>query len=122
MPWIDIACIIVAATTANHLELIEAVEDFIGRRLPVVNCSKCLTFWLTLVYCCLVCCDNIAALLHSLPSLLAVSFLASYLAIWTELLMACTDTIYNRIYEKIINLKTDTEGPGEEHGDGGQDS
>lgn len=114
MHWIDIACIIIAATSANHLGLIEAAEGVIGRRLPVVSCSKCLTFWSVLAWCCLVCCDNIAALPRSLPRLLAVSFLASYTAIWLELLMACIDTIYNRIYEKVINPETDTEGPGEE--------
>ena len=116
MPWIEIACIIIAATSANHLGLIEAAEGVIGRRLPIVSCSKCLTFWSVLAWCCLVCCDSIAALLPRLPTLLAVSFLASYTAIWLELLMACIDTIYNRIYEKIINPETGTEAPGEEGG------
>lgn len=114
MPWIDIACIVAAATMANHLGLVEAVEGFIGRRLHVVSCSKCLTFWSVLTYCSLACCDSVAALPRSLPYLLAVSFTASYLAIWLELLMAYIDTIYNKVYEKIINPETDTEGLGEE--------
>lgn len=111
MDWIDIACIIVACTSANHLGLVAAVEGILHHRLPIVNCAKCSTFWTTLIYCS-VCCDIVAALTHSIPTILAVSFLAAYAAVWLELLMACTDILYNYIYEKIINQETDTEGQG----------
>lgn len=111
MDWAGIACVIIACTSANHLGLVAAVEDILHRRMPIVNCTKCLTFWSTLAYCS-VGCDSIAALTHAIPAILAASFIAAYTAIWLELLMACTDTIYNRIYEKIINKETDNEGQG----------
>jgi hypothetical protein len=110
MAWSDIAWIVVACTSANHLGLIAAVESLLHRRLPVVSCPKCLTFWSTLAYllaCFLVGDDaplrggTIAAYLPAVPRMLAVSFLAAYSALWLELIMYFIDTIYNSIYDQI---------------------
>lgn len=110
MEWSDIAWIVVACTSANHLGLIAAVERVLHRRLPVVNCPKCFTFWSTLAYllaCFLVGDDaplrggTIAAYLPAVPRMLAVSFLAAYSALWLELIMYFIDTIYNSIYDQI---------------------
>lgn len=103
MAWIDIAWIIIACTSVNHLGLVMAVEEIIHHRLPVVNCVKCLAFWSTLAYC-LVCCDTIA----TLPFILALSFLAAYAAIWLELAMGIIDTLYNRIYDTLYKEKDDS--------------
>jgi len=111
MAWSDIAWIVVACTSANHLGLIAAVEDVLHRRLPVVNCPKCFTFWSTLAY--LLACfltggdaplrggGPITALISAVPRMLAVSFLAAYSALWLELIMYFIDTIYNSIYDQI---------------------
>ena len=111
MAWSDIAWIVVACTSANHLGLIAAVESLLHRRLPVVNCPKCFTFWSTLAYllaCFLVCGDAplrdggpITAHLSVVPRMLAVAFLAAYSDLWLELIMYFIDTIYNSIYDQI---------------------
>lgn len=99
--WTDIAGIVFAAVTMNHLGLVAAAEGVIRHSLPVLDCPKCLTFWAVLGYGCLVCCDSIAALPAALPRLLAISFLCSYAAIWLELLEGFIDSLYAKLYEKI---------------------
>jgi len=122
MAWSDIAWIVVACTSANHLGLIAAVESLLHRRLPVVNCPKCLTFWSTLAYllACFLTGDDallggslIAAHLPAVPRMLAVSFLAAYSALWLELIMYFIDTLYNSIYDNIDkNNRKETDGEG----------
>ena len=126
MAWSDVAWIVVACTSANHLGLIAAVENVLHRRLPVVNCPKCLTFWSTLAYllACFLTGDDaplrggtIASYLPAVPRMLAVSFLAAYSALWLELIMYYIDTIYNSIYDQISKdnrKETDGEGTGED--------
>jgi len=123
MTWSDIAWIVVACTSANHLGLIAAVESLLHRRLPVVNCPKCFTFWSTLAYllaCFLMGGDAplrgsgpITVHLSAVPRMLAVAFLAAYSALWLELIMYFTDTIYNSIYDNIDkNNRKETDGEG----------
>ena len=107
MAWSDIAWIVVACTSANHLGLIVAVERVLHRRLPVVNCPKCFTFWSTLAYllaCFLTGGDALlgdSPIAAAVPRMLTVSFLAAYSALWLELIMYFIDTIYNSIYDQI---------------------
>lgn len=93
IPWTDIACIVFTCVTANHLGLVKAVEDHYNTELPIINCVKCFTFWCTLIYTTLTLRDAIPVF--------AISFLASYSAMWLELLEGYIDTLYNGIYEKI---------------------
>ena len=104
MAWTDIAWIVVVCTSANHLGLVKAVEGVIHHRLPIVNCVKCFTFWSTLIYTLAVAvpCASLQGFISILPQSLALSFLASYTAIWLELLMFSIDTLYNHIYGKLI--------------------
>lgn len=108
MTLTDMLLILFSCVAANHLGLVAAIEKAISRRLPVINCPKCLSFWATLIYGlltsifgCSVCCDSVAALPSAIPSVLALSFLAAYAAIWLELIMFSIDTLYNSIYDKI---------------------
>lgn len=94
MNWIDIACIVYACVTANHLGLISAIERAIKVKLWVIDCPKCLTFWLTLTY-------QLITGRHQLAQVLAISFLSSYAAIWLELAEGYIDTLYLKLYEKI---------------------
>lgn len=122
MAWSDIAWIVVACTSANHLGLIAAVERVLHCRLPVVNCPKCLTFWSTLAYllACFLVGDDvqlrgslIAIHLPAVPRMFAVSFLAAYSALWLELIMYFIDTLYNSIYDNIDkNNRKETDGEG----------
>lgn len=100
MGWIDIAMIVFACTAANHLGLVYAAEKVIGFKLPVVNCCKCSSFWLTLLFCMLNC-GEIAII-----TIIAVSFLASICAVWLELLMGFIDTLYDKAYERIYDTSS----------------
>jgi hypothetical protein len=99
MEWSDIAGIVFVCVTMNHLGLISAVEGVIKRKLRIVNCPKCATFWSVLVYMAIVTQDAITTL--------AVSFLASYAALWVELLEGFIDTIYLKLYGKITTTDND---------------
>ena len=91
--WIDIAAIVFVCVTMNHLGLVKAIEDTIDRELRIVNCPKCLSYWGVLAYTVITSCEPI-------PSL-AISFLASYIAIWLELFEGFIDTLYQKLYDKI---------------------
>ena len=93
--WEDIACIVFVSVTANHLGLIDSIEIIVKRKLIIVNCPKCLSYWLVLSYMVFHTEDIITSL--------AVSFLASYCAIWLELLEGIIDTFYNYVYGKIYS-------------------
>ena len=88
----DIAMILFSAVAVNHLGLVRAVEGVLNVELPVINCSKCLSFWLTLS-------------ITDLPvtERFAVSFLVSYIALWLELAWGYIDELYNRLYDKIYS-------------------
>ena len=106
MYWSDILLLMLSATLANHLGLVEAVEGVLRHKIPVLNCSKCASFWLVLL----------CSLLSGQPLIasVAVSFLCAWAAVWLELLCGYIDTLYNRAYESIYSketdYKTDTEG------------
>ena len=103
MDWRDIACIVFVCTAVNHLGLIKAIEGVIRHSLPVINCPKCLTFWSVMAYGIYVSVINLGNIVATLPHLLAISLLCSYLALWLELLMYAIDTLYNKIYGTIEN-------------------
>ena len=98
MEWTDIACIIFSAVTMNHLGLIGEIERMIGNRIPIIDCPKCATFWMTLCYGMG---KREFSGIPEIPLVLAISFLASYMAIWLELLEGYTDTLYAKLYDKI---------------------
>ena len=115
MCWKDIACIVFACVTVNHLGLIRAaIGVFFKKRetLPIVSCPKCLTFW-SMMICGVVEENSSLFTLHSSLRLLAVSFLCAYLAIWLELAEGIIDKLYDYIYGKIYPT-TDTAADNEE--------
>ena len=97
MDWIDIASIVFVCVTMNHLGLIGKLEELVGR-LPVIDCPKCSAFWATLAY------TVWYVGFSDLPLVLAISFLASYSALWLELLEAYIDTLYLKLYGKNTRL------------------
>ena len=106
--WIDIACIVFVCVTANHLGLIKAIEDVVKKEIPIANCPKCFTFWSVLTYG-VVEYNSSLFTLHSSLTLLAISFLCAYLALWLELLEGFIDTLYMWLYEKNYpNTENDT--------------
>ena len=108
--WLDIASIVFVCVTANHLGLVSAVEAVIKAKLWIVDCPKCLTFWVTVVYCCGKTATHTTAgdaAATTAIMVLAISFLASYAAIWLELLEGFVDTLYMKCYEKIYATADD---------------
>lgn len=103
MDYWDIACIVFACTAANHLGPIPDIEAFVGRKLPVVGCIKCLTFWAVLIYCC----GKTAT--HSAPAVLAISFLSAWAAIWLDLVMGMIDGLYLKIYDTFYSATDETD-------------
>lgn len=87
----------------NHLGLIEKIEVAIGKPIPVVNCPKCGSFWFTLAFLLW----EQRGLSGNFPFILAISFLASYTAIWLELFEGLIDKLYLKLYDKIYST-TDT--------------
>ena len=109
MELIDIASIVFVCVTANHLGLVKAIEGTIKKEIPIINCPKCASFWLVLAYFVIFSQNYIPAL--------AISFLASYIAIWLELLEGFIDSIYLKVYEKIYSDTSDN-APATEPDDG----
>ena len=102
----DVAMLVFAAVMINHLGLIEAVENIIKHKIPVVNCCKCLSFWLVFAYMLF----NGYNVINSV----AMSFLCAWLATWFELLLGVIDNYYLRIYENICTKTATTEDTEEE--------
>jgi len=116
---LEIASILFSSVAINHLGLVAAVEKVIARRLPVIDCPKCLTFWATLVYGLLnewiatgtqplgTC--AVANFIPDVPSPtrclslftihFSLSLLCAWLAIWLDLLMGIIDQLYIKVYD-----------------------
>lgn len=77
----------------NHMGLCEATEKVLHYKFKVLSCSKCGTFWLTLI----------ALLIGGMGILESVtlSFVMAYLALWLELLLAAMCRFYEKQYDKI---------------------
>lgn len=95
---IDVAMLVFTAVMINHLGLIEAVEEIIKHDIPIVNCCKCLSFWLVLAYMIF----NGYGVINSI----ATSFLCAWAATWFELLFGIIDYYYMRIYENFYTKTT----------------
>ena len=89
----DAGLIVLACVLANHLGLVSAIEQAVRFRLPILDCSKCCSFWCVLIYC-------ITARMGVIHTL-ALSFLSALLAVWVELAFGYIDTLYIKIYGKI---------------------
>jgi len=106
IPWGDIACIVFVCVTMNHLGLMGKIEGIVGFRIPILNCPKCASCWLTLAYLM----GKMGFLIiPQIPLVLAISFLASYIALWLELLEGYIDTLYLKLYGKIVSKYSDNE-------------
>ena len=93
MYWRDISLLMLSCVLANHMGLISAVEEVIKRKLHIVNCVKCSTFWSVLIFCLFIGLDVITSA--------AISFLSSYIAIWLELFFGFIDSCYEKLYNAI---------------------
>ena len=76
---------------ANHLGLVDAIEQTLGFKLPIVNCCKCFTFHSTLIYTLV----TTHCVIHSF----AVSFLMALVALWFDVSLGILDNLYYKAYE-----------------------
>lgn len=91
--WRDICLLTLSCVLANHMGLISAVEEVIKRKLPIIDCVKCSSFWSVLIFCLFSGLDVITSV--------AISFFSSYIAIWLELFFGFIDNCYEKIYNAI---------------------
>lgn len=108
--WFDIAMITFSCVAANHLGLVAAMERVLKRRIIIMDCPKCLTFWSVLVTAYMSGWNMVEAL--------AVAFLSAYIALWLELCMGFIDKIFGWLYGKIYST-ADAADDREECADGG---
>lgn len=95
----------VAAVLLNHLGLIVAVEGVISKvvrrevRFHIINCSKCLSFWATVVFVATKSRHTVLELWEvvMLPPVMA------YAAWWTELFLGWLSTLYDKAYDEIYS-------------------
>lgn len=98
MDFLDIVSIVFACTAANHIGPIPDIEALIERKLPVIGCVKCLTFWVVLAYG--ITTVSIASV-SEIAAILAISFLSAWSAIWLDLCMGAVDNLYIRAYDAL---------------------
>ena len=102
MSWSEVVMIMFSCVAANHLRLVAAVEDVVKFDIPIVNCPKCFTWWSLMLYG-LFAHENIFVVT-------ATSFLFAYIAMWVNLALAITDSIYNSIYDTIFSATNKADG------------
>ena len=105
MAWGDVAMILFSCVAMNHLGLIAAIEGVIGIKLPIINCSRCASYWCTLAY--------LLFTHHAVIPSVATSFLCAASAPWVELLMGFFDTKFNWLYDKIYPTAEDEDSEGD---------
>ena len=109
----DIVSIVFVCVTMNHLGLVGKIEELTGKAIPILNCPKCSSFWFSLFLLL----GESEEIMGEFPMLLAISFLASYSAMWLELLEGYIDTLFLRFYGKITaNHQDDTAAPDADSG------
>ena len=91
--WSDIASLVFISVTANHLGLISAIEELLEKKLPVINCSKCLSCWSVFTF--------LIVTGHNVITSFAMSLFSSYLAVWLELFEGYIDMLYTKLYTKL---------------------
>lgn len=77
---------------ASHLGLMKAVGKVCAR---VLSCTKCATFWMSVVYCMYVCGFGFA-------ETFCTSVVASYLSVWVEMFYVWLNRKYNELWEQIL--------------------
>ena len=95
---LEAAMVMVCSILFISMGLSGEIQRVLGISLKILNCPKCLTYWTTLIV--------LLAEKHPLLPSIALSFLASYSAMWLTLALDAATVKYNEIYEKI------TENPG----------
>lgn len=105
----EIVLIIFSCTAANHLGLVAAAEKALKKRLVILNCPKCLTFWMVAII-------GIATGWNVITAV-AAAFIAAYAAVWTNLFLGLTDKLYEYLYNKNYPSADDKEAADDEQSD-----
>ena len=96
--WTDAIMIMMSCVSANHLGLVEQVEKVVRHTIPIVNCSKCFSFWTTLLYCLVV--------THDVVISIFVSFCMAFLSFWFDIVLGILDNLYYKAYERTYGTES----------------
>lgn len=86
----------IGAVLFNGLGLAEKITFHTKYNL-IINCSKCLTFWIVFI--------NLLYDKVSFFNCFTIALTCSYLALWLELLLSLLNKIYNGINDKIYTTE-----------------
>ena len=96
MDWWGVVAIVLSCVMAIHMGLIDAILKTCkmdGMEIPIIRCPKCLSFHCVLWF--------LIITGHKVIYGLAAAFLASYVAIWLDLLFGLIDCAYEDLYNRI---------------------
>ena len=99
MEYSDIVKIMIAVVLFQNMGMRDAIESIIKYKFKVLSCTRCTTFWVTLLY--------LLSNRGNIIDTISLSFVNSYLAVWCELLFGYLTIIYDEIYDKISNFAKD---------------
>lgn len=108
---LGIASVFVSCVLFIHMGLGDAISEKLDIDFILLKCVKCITFWSTLAY---------AILFTKITwtACIAIAFLASYAALWADLVLSKVASIYDEKYNEIL----DSERDNDKHGGYGQKS
>ena len=107
---LEAAMVLASSVLFIGMGLSGEIQRIAGISLKILNCPKCLTFW-----------SALAILLlnrHPVLPAVAVSFIASYLAMWLTLALDAATVKYTSLYEKITETPGASQAPGEDSASG----
>lgn len=92
--------IFVSCVLFIHMGLGEAICETLHIDFIIFKCVKCMTFWTMLIF-------SLIFTKITWSACIAVSFLASYAALWADLALSKIAKIYDNEYEKILDSERD---------------
>jgi hypothetical protein len=108
---IGVASVFISCVLFIHMGLGDAISETLKIDFVLLRCVKCLTFWSMLAY-------TIVFTSITWTACIAIAFLASYAALWADLVLSKVAAIYDEKYNKIL----DSEGNNDKHGNLGQNT
>lgn len=99
--------LMISVVLFNHMGLCETIEKVLHYKFKILSCSKCGTFWASLI----------SYVVGGTPIIesIALSFVLAYIALWLELALALMAKWYETCYDKISEAETDKDNASSEN-------
>lgn len=109
----EAALVAVSCVLFVQMGLSGTVQEILHFKSRILSCPKCLTFWVVLAW----------ELTHrvGLVVSIATSFILSYAALWSALILDGLTVLYNSLYDTITQTNTGS-SQNAEAGDGSKDT